>query len=124
MAHSHGLNLCIKDDLLDNLRLLVIPYDYFRFRPLGVFATADQGHYVLLIEQFNHSYAAVQLSSQMQLRWIALIYLEASLCTYGNAALILVEAEECDLVIAIRPCLLRTLCIICTLSHVIAGTVR
>ena len=60
----------------------------------------------------------------MQLRWIALIYLEATLCTYGNAALILVEAKEYDLIIAIRPCLLRTLCIMIALSHVIADTVR
>ena len=60
----------------------------------------------------------------MQLRWIALIYLEASLRTYGNAALILVEAKEYDLIIAIRPCLLRTLCIMSALSHVIADTVR
>ena len=60
----------------------------------------------------------------MQLRWIALIYLEASLCTYGNAALILVEAKEYDLIIAIRPRLLRTLCILSALSHVIADTVR
>ena len=113
MSQFYGLDLRIEDQLFYTLRLLIIPHDYFRFWPLGVLASADQGHYVLLIEQFNHSYAAVQLSTQMQLRWIALIYLEASLCTHSNAALILIEAKEYDLIIAFRPCLLRTLCIMC-----------
>ena len=94
LAHFHALNLRIKDQLSEHQLILVVPHDDFRVGPLGVFAAADQGHFALRVAQLDHSYPAMQLSRQNQLKWIALVNLEANLCAYSNAALVLVEAEE------------------------------
>ena len=97
-AHPYALNFSIKVELFELLHLLVVPHDDFCFGPLGVLASAYECHYVLCVEDFNDAYAAVELSRQMQLNRITLINLEARLCANSDAALILIETEENDLI--------------------------
>ena len=97
-SHSDSLDLCIKVELLKFVDFKVVPHDNFSFGPFRVCTSSNKSHDILSVQHFNDANASMQLSAQLELQWIALIYPEPRLRPHRDATLILIKAQEDDLI--------------------------